>query len=85
LGNDIIASALRGKQKNFNIFSFPELIDVDNVFLAWARGKEDTDRISGFRAWRLLSKTWRHQGVTSGGSYRSYTEMKILRGNHCVF
>jgi hypothetical protein len=27
--------AFWGKQKNFNIFSFPESLDVDTVFLAW--------------------------------------------------
>lgn len=27
-----------GKQKNFNIFSFPVSFDADNVFLAWQRG-----------------------------------------------
>lgn len=32
-------SAFWGKQKNFNIFSFPAAFDADNVFLAWREGK----------------------------------------------
>ena len=37
-------TAFWGKQKNFNIFSFPELLDVDIVFLAWLGGKRRRTR-----------------------------------------